>query len=68
MEEVKVAEVAVEAVNGVKGNLMVVGITVAATLAVTVGGYYGVKAIKKGIANRKQKKEKEVAEPATEEK
>ena len=57
-ETTKVAEVAVEAVKEVKGNLWIVVGTAAGTIALIAGVKYGIKGVKKLAENRKHKKEK----------
>ena len=59
MEEVKVME---NVANAANGNLMVVGVTAVATLAVTGIVIFAVKKGKKLAEDRKQKKEKVAAE------
>lgn len=67
MDEKKVTVEAAEAVvNNVNGNLKVVAGTAILTIAITAGAYFGVRAIKKGISERKQKKNKVIVESKAE--
>lgn len=60
MEETKVVEMGTEMIANAPGNLKVVGITAAVTLAASAGVYFAVKKGKEVISAHKQKKEKVV--------